>query len=171
MLNNIKKRNQGFTIIEVLIVLAIAGLIILIVFLAVPTLQRNSRNTQVRNDASRVGGIVQELVNNNNGLIPMATVAPPQLLIANANYSRMGDPNYNIPTTPPRGWVALPATLVRDTGYVRSTSVCADGGGGRIAVSGGTARSVTVTYLIESPGAPAVTPTPAGFVSQCLEVN
>ena len=37
---------KGFTIIEVMIVLAIAGLIILIVFLAVPALQRNGRNTQ-----------------------------------------------------------------------------------------------------------------------------
>ena len=41
-----KKRAEGFTIIEVLIVLAIAGLILLVVFLAVPALQRNARNTQ-----------------------------------------------------------------------------------------------------------------------------
>ncbi|MDQ3065292.1 MAG: prepilin-type N-terminal cleavage/methylation domain-containing protein, partial [bacterium] len=41
MLSRIKNNNKGFTIIEVLIVLAIAGLIMLIVFLAVPALQRN----------------------------------------------------------------------------------------------------------------------------------
>jgi prepilin-type N-terminal cleavage/methylation domain-containing protein len=35
----------GFTIIEVMIVLAIAGLILLIVFLAVPALEREARNT------------------------------------------------------------------------------------------------------------------------------
>ena len=45
MLSKLKKSNQGFTIIEVMIVLAIAGLILLIVFLAVPALQRNGRNT------------------------------------------------------------------------------------------------------------------------------
>jgi prepilin-type N-terminal cleavage/methylation domain-containing protein len=39
-----QKREAGFTIIEVLIVLAIAALILLIVFLAVPALQRNARN-------------------------------------------------------------------------------------------------------------------------------
>jgi prepilin-type N-terminal cleavage/methylation domain-containing protein len=50
MLHNLKKRNEGFTIIEVMIVLAIAGLIMLVVFLAVPALQRNSRNTQRNND-------------------------------------------------------------------------------------------------------------------------
>lgn len=61
------KREEGFTIIEVLIVLAIAGLIILIVFLAVPALQRNSRNTQRTNDASLIAASVNECLNNNNG--------------------------------------------------------------------------------------------------------
>jgi prepilin-type N-terminal cleavage/methylation domain-containing protein len=37
------KRAEGFTIIEVMIVLAIAGLIMVIVFIAVPQLQRNQR--------------------------------------------------------------------------------------------------------------------------------
>lgn len=67
MLDRIKKDNKGFTIIEVLIVLAIAGLIILIVFLAVPALQRNSRNTQRSNDAARVAGAINECLTNNNG--------------------------------------------------------------------------------------------------------
>jgi prepilin-type N-terminal cleavage/methylation domain-containing protein len=61
------KRDEGFTIIEVLIVLAIAGLIMLIVFLAVPALQRNSRNTQRTNDASLIGGSVGECMANKNG--------------------------------------------------------------------------------------------------------
>ncbi len=65
-----KKRNEGFTIIEVMIVLAIAGLIMLIVFLAVPALQRNSRNTQAKNAASAVLATVNEFQNNNNGVMP-----------------------------------------------------------------------------------------------------
>lgn len=73
MLKQIKKNNQGFTIIEVLIVLAIAGLILLIVFLAVPALQRNQRNTARKNDVSRVGGAVTEFVSNNNGTVPDVT--------------------------------------------------------------------------------------------------
>jgi len=65
-----KLRNQkGFTIIEVLIVLAIAGLIMLIVFLAVPALQRNSRNTQRTNDAALVLAAVSECLNNRSGLV------------------------------------------------------------------------------------------------------
>jgi len=68
------KDQKGFTIIEVLIVLAIAGLILLIVFLAVPALQRNSRNTSRRNDVSRVLGAVQEVVNNSNGTVSTTTL-------------------------------------------------------------------------------------------------
>lgn len=72
MLHNTKNRKEGFTIIEVLIVLAIAGLILLIVFLAVPALQRNSRNTQRRNDVATYLGAVDEWRNNNNGRNPSA---------------------------------------------------------------------------------------------------
>ena len=39
------KLNHGFTIIEVVIVIAVAGLIFLMVFLAVPTLGRSQRYT------------------------------------------------------------------------------------------------------------------------------
>jgi prepilin-type N-terminal cleavage/methylation domain-containing protein len=76
MLNKLKKTNQeGFTIIEVLIVLAIAGLILLIVFLAVPALQRNARNTNRKNDASALAAAVSEYEDNNNGTPPTTPVA------------------------------------------------------------------------------------------------
>lgn len=64
------KKEKGFTIIEVLIVLAIAGLIMLIVFLAVPALQRNSRNTQRKNDVSSMLSVVSEYVSNHSGQLP-----------------------------------------------------------------------------------------------------
>ena len=71
MLNKLKKNNEeGFTIIEVLIVLAIGGLILLIVFLAIPALQRNSRNTTLKADASAAAGGVGEFAANNNGASP-----------------------------------------------------------------------------------------------------
>lgn len=73
MFKKLKNNSSGFTIIEVLIVLAIAGLILLIVFLAVPALQRNSRNTSYRNEASRILSATQEFVNNNNGTLPSAS--------------------------------------------------------------------------------------------------
>ncbi len=72
MLSKLKKQEKGFTIIEVLIVLVIAGLIMLIVFLAVPALQRNSRNTQRKNDVAGLLGAVSEYANNRNGAMPTA---------------------------------------------------------------------------------------------------
>ncbi|MFA5004236.1 MAG: type II secretion system protein [Candidatus Saccharimonadales bacterium] len=76
MLNKIKKnKSDGFTIIEVLIVLAIAGLILLIVFLAVPALQRNAHNTAAKNDVAGLLGAMSEYVNNNSGSLPAAQAA------------------------------------------------------------------------------------------------
>lgn len=73
MLQNIKqKRDEGFTIIEVLIVLAIAGLIMVVVFLAVPALQRNSRNNAFKTDANNILAGVGEYMGNNNGQFPTA---------------------------------------------------------------------------------------------------
>ena len=79
MLNSLqKKRNaqSGFTIIEVLIVLAIAGLILLVVFLAVPALQRNAHNTTKKSDVAGLLGAMTEYVSNNNGSLPTATSSP-----------------------------------------------------------------------------------------------
>jgi prepilin-type N-terminal cleavage/methylation domain-containing protein len=63
-----QKREQGFTIIEVMIVLAIAAVILLIVLLAVPALQRNSRNTQRNNDAAQMAAAINTCLTNQNGL-------------------------------------------------------------------------------------------------------
>ncbi|HET6924597.1 MAG TPA: prepilin-type N-terminal cleavage/methylation domain-containing protein [Candidatus Saccharimonadales bacterium] len=76
MLKQLKTRkSEGFTIIEVLIVLAIAGLILLVVLLAVPALQRNARNTTIKNDASALAGGFSEYVSNNDGKAPASPLA------------------------------------------------------------------------------------------------
>ena len=67
-----EKSTAGFTIIEIMIVLAIAGLILLIVFLAVPALQRSARNTQRKNDVSAIAAAAANYISNNNGTIPTA---------------------------------------------------------------------------------------------------
>lgn len=65
-----KITNKGFTIIETMIVLAIAGLIMLIVFMAVPALQRSSRNTSRKNDAGNISSAISNFISNNNGSLP-----------------------------------------------------------------------------------------------------
>ena len=70
-MNSINKNNKkGFTIIEVVLVLAIAGLIFLMVFLALPALQRSQRDTQRKNDASRLRAAVTSYTSNNRGNLP-----------------------------------------------------------------------------------------------------
>ena len=51
---SLKQRPTGFTLIEVTLVLAIAGLIMLIVFLALAGAQRARRDTQRKRDAGRI---------------------------------------------------------------------------------------------------------------------
>ena len=76
MLKNLQsKKEQGFTIIEVLIVLAVGGLIIAIVLLAVPALQRNQRNSARATDASRIATAAANFSADNNGRMPTTTSA------------------------------------------------------------------------------------------------
>lgn len=66
------KNKKGFTIIEVVLVLAIAGLIFLMVFIALPALQRSQRNTQREDDLSRFVTAVNDYQSNNNGKTPFS---------------------------------------------------------------------------------------------------
>ena len=61
------KNKNGFTIIEIVLVLAIAGLIFLMVFLALPALQRSQRNQLYKNNLSLVVGALQNYRSNNGG--------------------------------------------------------------------------------------------------------
>ena len=66
-----KNNKKGFTIIEVVLVLAIAGLIFLMVFIALPALQRSQRNTRRRQDLSRFQAATEDYRTNNNGRVPI----------------------------------------------------------------------------------------------------
>lgn len=66
MANKKLNTKEGFTIIEVVLVLAIAGLIFLMVFVALPALQRSQRDTQRRQDMSRVNNSVVQYQTNNS---------------------------------------------------------------------------------------------------------
>ncbi|MEI6850427.1 MAG: type II secretion system protein [Candidatus Saccharibacteria bacterium] len=63
-------KSKGFTIIEVVLVLAIAGLIFLMVFIALPALQRGQRDTQRKNDLGRLNTALNSYQSNNNGNLP-----------------------------------------------------------------------------------------------------
>ena len=64
---NQNSTKKGFTIIEVVLVLAIAGLIFLMVFLALPALQRSQRDTQRKQDVAMVVTALHNWKANNQG--------------------------------------------------------------------------------------------------------
>lgn len=155
MLHKDNKKNKGFTIIEVLIVLAIAGLILLIVFLAVPALQRNSRNTQIKSSASAVLGAVSEFKSNNNGRMP-STVA-----VAADGTVTVSDPAAG----------SVPATAKVQPGYAVAANATAPGATGTInialnfkcngnVVGAATPRATAALFKVE---------TGAALGDQCVE--
>jgi len=65
-LNQLREKD-GFTIIEVIIVLVIAAIIMLAVFLVVPQLQRTQRNSRRQSDARRALTAAEQIAANNGG--------------------------------------------------------------------------------------------------------
>ena len=73
MKNVLNKTYKGFTIIEVMIVLAIAGLIMVIVFFAIPQLQINQRDNARQNAINRTKAELETYASNNQGVYPFRT--------------------------------------------------------------------------------------------------
>lgn len=66
----VNKRKEGFTLIEIVIVLAIAALIMVIVFVAVQGAQRSRRDTQRKKALDSIVGQLENYSANNNGKYP-----------------------------------------------------------------------------------------------------
>ena len=138
-MNLINKNNKkGFTIIEVVLVLAIAGLIFLMVFLALPALQRSQRDTQRKNDASRLRAAVTDYTSNNRGALPWSgdtTISKESPFLKNyvLKGSSFNDPStnttYEVSTKTPQNGPGLTMSDVKlGNMYVASKAACgADG--------------------------------------------
>jgi type IV pilus assembly protein PilA len=155
-IKKLKKSDKGFTIIEVMIVLAIAGLIILIVFLAVPALQRNSRNTQRKNDVSGLIAAISEYSNNNAGVLPKDQAT----LDSAATNAKLGyfDPLHVYFTT---AAPAVPSPITSGAGsktVVTTDDIIVAVGfkcsSATTAPSADTSRSIAVVYAVETGGNP-----------------
>ena len=107
------KNQAGFTIVEVMIVLAIAGLVLAIVFIAVPALQRNSRNTQRRSDLANLRAQFDTWIGNNGGKTPKGTAVSDGL---NSIVNSTGWGHYNGNADAP-----TPAIMSRTTIMVAAT--------------------------------------------------
>ena len=72
-MKKLQKKSLGFTILEVMIVLAIASLIVVMVLLAVSAANRSSRDTKRRADALQLSQALEEWAQNNSGALPTQT--------------------------------------------------------------------------------------------------
>lgn len=153
-------RNKGFTIIEVVLVLAIAGLIFLMVFIALPTLQRNQRDTQRRDDVARMKAQISQYQANNKGVVPSNTTAAGCTSAAGNigafidNYLTTGGATYNDPDgTPYKTRCLLPAAVPAQTGEWKyaTGNVCGATEGTMTTVGAGT-RDYVIMMKLEGSG-------------------
>ncbi|MBP6925150.1 type II secretion system protein [Candidatus Saccharibacteria bacterium] len=99
---NSSSQKPAFTIIEVVLVLAIAGLIFLMVFIALPALQRNQRDTQRKNDMSRLKTAIDSYKANNRGKVPNTSIIghgsmPFSTTELGVNYLKAGEGEFKDP--------------------------------------------------------------------------
>ncbi len=160
----LNSRQGGFTIVETMIVLAIVGAIMLVVFLAVPALQRNSRNTQRRSDVSRIGGAVNEFITNHNGSLPdiasaneTSPTSHKMVILASAgNLSQYGNTDISI-TNGAQGAIGTDDASARLLRIVKGARCSGSDG----AAVNGTLRQMAIQYVVETGG---------GYTAVCQEI-
>jgi prepilin-type N-terminal cleavage/methylation domain-containing protein len=145
MLNKLKQQKEsGFTIIEVMIVLAIAGLIMVVVFLAVPALQRSGRNNARTADVTNILGAAGEYVSNNGGSIGFANTD----LTGETKLGYYTAANVTVVTKVAGTDVTAPTTA--DTVVIAKNAKC--GASPTDKPVNGTTRSYVAYYAVETSG-------------------
>ena len=113
-----KANSTGFTIIETIIVLAIAGFIMLIIFYAVPTLRASSNNNAHRNDAARLAAFVNDFIIANSGTLPTQFgSAPGQLDLGDERWAIVDPPQLSSINTFPTPDYGSLSTVIINLGY------------------------------------------------------
>lgn len=141
-------KQKGFTIIEVVLVLAIAALIFLMVFIAFPALQRNQKDTQRRTDVGRFMSQLSQYQTNTKGSIPT------QVTLANfvSTYLQANGDTFNDPDTGNPYTVTYGTTAPSSTGTIvyADKAICNDTGDGFTTGQG--ARKAAVITKLQSSG-------------------
>lgn len=145
------ENSKGFTIIEVVLVLAIAGLIFLMVFIALPALQSSQRDTSRRSDVSTVAAAVNSYTGSNRGQFPTTAQLETQLGAtgtgAAKTYSSVSTNITNTQVFPSAaaGTVTVPEAEIR---VYKGLKCSSNGPNGSVTLAKGTTRQyATVTQL------------------------
>lgn len=148
------QKKKGFTIIEVVLVLAIAGLIFLMVFIALPALQRSQRDTQREQDLSRFMSQINSYQSNNRGGVPDANSGA----MTGANgfvtrYLEVGDEEFVDPSGAPYSFEYGPGDAPSDAGKIRYAKGAKCGENGAIESDSSSTRRVAASVALEGGGA------------------
>ena len=136
-------KQAGFTIIEVVLVLAIAALIFLMVFIALPALQRSQRDDARKKDVTIVASAVQSWQGNNrSSRWPTST----QL----QSYATNVSGNTSTITVAAAVTTTVNATPADATVTVYPQGACGTITGSTVAITRGTARQYAVVTRLES---------------------
>lgn len=148
----IQTKGSGFTIIEVVLVLAIAGLIFLMVFLALPALQRSQRDTQRKTDVSRFMSQLSSYQSNNRGNVPPSGSINSFV----TSYLNVGTDSFTDPQTGDPYTVRNTSGSVPTAGsvyYVNGTTATCTAGAPSASGSAANGRKVAVAIGLEGGGA------------------
>lgn len=149
----VQRKQHGFTIIEVVLVLAIAGLIFLMVFIALPALQKSQKDTQRRQDLSRLQTAINNYQTNNKGNLPDFSTEPTVTAFLNSYLKTAGetftDPNgtdYIV------GTGTLPGTFDGANPYIKATKGAICGNDEGTVTTGQGSRKIALQMRLEGSG-------------------
>lgn len=151
-----QNRTTGFTVVELLLVLAIAGVILLLVMMAFPALTRNDRNSRRRQDVAAILEAVSHWELTNSGNFPV-TGTDNFTQQTKLNFYTVGSVS-SVARTPGAG--AISANTTPDTVRVYNRAVCDATSGGGSGVGAGY-NDVVALYAVE---------TSSGVSSKCQQL-
>lgn len=153
----VTRKQQGFTIIEVVLVLAIAGLIFLMVFIALPALQRSQRDTQRKDDLSRFMSQITAYQSNTKGAVPASATALTSFVSGymNAGGDTFTDPNGNAYHVTYQTDGTVPAMNADSAAnvYYADYARCSDAGAPTRNTTTNSSRQIAVSMALEGGGA------------------
>lgn len=136
----IKKSKHGFTLIEVVIVLAIAALILVIVIFAIAGAQRAQRDTKNKDAATKTLAALEQYAGNNGGTYPAIGASVGGTYLNGITSGTTG-------AAPVAGGANSTASAASPVIYSGNATCGANG-----AIVGGSGRQAAVSYWSEAGG-------------------
>lgn len=149
-----KLNQSGFTIVETIIVLAVAGLMLLLIFYAIPSLQRNGRNNQRKQDVSTLLQAVSHYEVDNSANFPPSVVAMMKYSPQGLNLYTVGNVHLN------PGPTAATPVLNTDDVEIYNFETCSTSTIGSTNSQGADYSNIVALYAVEGGG---------GAVSECQQ--